>query len=349
MSPTGPERAASPARATASAVVPAHFRNPLGLAGRVLRTGNASAYYALATAAGSLLLSPVDRWLEARERQLYQDAPTSWRPGLFVAGPPRSGTTLTFQSLVHAFDVSYPTNLIAMFPRAPIQAALFRRRPFRNAQTRLESYYGRTRHWYGTNDALHLWDRWLDPDRRRVTREIPAANADAMRRFFGAWDAALERPLVMKNNSLNTCAAVVGALLPGSVFLILQRDPFFLAQALYLARTAIHGDPETVYGVDDETRPGSTDAAEDAALQVAFHRRAAEAQSAALPKERCRIVDYESFCARPMAFLEEIGALMGYGAPVREVAAQNVSSSVRVDARTADRIRGALRDADVGP
>ena len=346
MSSTGPGRGGSDSEISTSAVLPAHFHNPFGLLARVLRTGDASAYYALGTAAATALLTPIDWVLERGEIELYERAPETGRPPLFVAGPPRSGTTLTFQSLVHAFDVAYPTNLIAMFPRSPIRAAGIRRQPFRNAAVALESYYGRTRHWYGTNDVLHLWDRWLDPDRRRVTRSIPETRADAMRRFFTAFDAALGRPLVMKNNSLNTCAGVVGAALPGSVFLILERDPFFLAQALLLARRAIHGDEEAVYGVDDAERPHSADPVEDVALQVAFHRQATREQASRLPADRLRVISYEKFCAQPMTVLGEIGERMGYGPPLRDVPAQAASSTVRIDDETARRLRDALKAAD---
>ncbi len=339
MSPADRERAA--------AIVPAHFEDPLGLAARVLRSRDASAYYALWTALGSACLSPLDRLLEPGEQRLYRDAPAATRPPLFVGGPPRSGTTLVFQSLVRAFDVSYPTNWISMFPRSPIRAAGLRRRPFRNEAVALESYYGRTRRGHGTSDALHLWDRWLEPDRRRPTTHIPPERALAMRRFFGAWDAAFDRPLVMKNNSLNTSAARVGAELPESVFLILERDPFFLAQALLLARSAIEGDPQRVYGVDDADRPRGAEPVDDVAFQVAYHRRMAAAQLAALPGGRARIVGYEAFCEAPMDALAALGERMGWGPPVRTVPVQEVSARVRLDAATAARLRDALKAADV--
>lgn len=327
--------------------IPSHFANPWGLLGRILRTRDGDAYYALWTALASLGLSPLDRLLEGRELELYRSAPSGSRPPLFVCGPPRSGTTLAFQTLVRAFDVSYPTNLVAMFPRAPIAATRRLSRPFRNASIEPRSYYGRTHHWYGTSDALHLWDRWLDPDRRKITRRIGGEAADAMRAFFRAWDAAFDRPLVMKNNSLNTSAALVAAELPGSVFVMLQREPFFLAQALLRARSAIHGDPQAVYGVDDPDRPRSGDPLEDVALQVAFHQHQAQIQQAATPDDRLLILDYEHLCADPLEWVRAIGERMGWGGPLREPAPQRPSLAVRLETAKTERLRAALKAAGV--
>src|SRR5690554_5979490 len=44
-------------------------------------------------------------------------------PPIFIVGPPRSGTTLVYQSLISALDLSFITNIMALFPRYMVSLA----------------------------------------------------------------------------------------------------------------------------------------------------------------------------------------------------------------------------------
>ncbi|HEU4429458.1 MAG TPA: sulfotransferase [Myxococcota bacterium] len=294
-------------RRVRDAFVPRHFADPFGLALRLLRSRSPEALYAMGSAALRPLLIPVDVLLSSAERRTLARARAPTRPILFVMGPPRSGTTLVALSLIRALRVGYLNNLTALFPRSPITANRLLGRPIHPERVTLKNYYGRTARLCGPNDALYLWDRWLGADRTRPPAEISREAADALVRFFGAWEALVDAPLVAKNNSLNGSAALVGALLPTARFVCLRREPLRLAASLLDARRHILGDASDSYGIDDPSRPRLADPIQDVVRQLRFHVALADQQRAALGE---RFVDlaYEEFCRDPVEHIVQLGA-----------------------------------------
>ncbi len=288
--------------------LPAHFADPVGLARRLLRSGSPEARFAMALSALGLAATPVDLLLSPLERRRYRRARPPRLPLIFVCGPPRSGTTVVAQTLIRFLPVAYLTNLTAVFPTAPLTAGrLFGVAP-RNDRVSPVSYYGRTAGFWGPNDALHLWDRWLGTDRTVRRTALTGAEADGLARFFGACEALHGRPVLNKNNSLSTCAALVADALPTAHFVCMSREPVYLAQSLLQARRQIHGSAAVPYGVAlaDGPEPAPADPIEDVCRQVRRHAATAEEQRAAVGDERFWIVDYEAFCADPAQLVARI-------------------------------------------
>jgi len=285
--------------------IPSHFRDPLGLALRTLRSGR-HGRFAVYLAGLNLLATPLDLALAVCERKLYARAGTPDLPIAFVCGPPRSGTTLVANAIARATKTSYFTNMTAVFPRAPITASrLFRAAP-RNDKLTLRSHYGRTAGFRGWNDGLHLWDRWLGRERQAVQHHIGQRRAAEMVRFFGALEEWSGLPLVTKNNALNAHAALVAKHLPTATFICLEREPLYLAQSLLLARSYIHGDEMTPYGLDDGDRSPASDPISDVCRQVRYHESLAAEQAIRLGPERFRILSYEDFCRDPQEAVHAI-------------------------------------------
>ncbi|MGH7701967.1 MAG: sulfotransferase, partial [Gemmatimonadales bacterium] len=209
----------SPLRRALHRFIPEHFHDPFGLALRLLRTRDPAALFAMESALAGALLTPLDLLLQAAERRRYQAAESPRLPMIFVCGPARSGTTLVAQTLMRHLPVAYINNLTAVFPRSPLTANALFGRLIGPPRISYGSYYGRTQHWSGPNDGLHLWDRWLGKDRTAIRSSLTEEETTAMRRFFGALEQATGKPLVNKNNSLNACANVVARTLEGSHFL----------------------------------------------------------------------------------------------------------------------------------
>ena len=82
------------------------------------------------------------------------------------------------------------------------------------------------------NDGLHLWDRWLGPDRYAVPEHLEASTAAALRKFFAAYEHAFGRPVLNKNNALATGAVAIAEALPTAHFLFIRRDPIFAVQSI---------------------------------------------------------------------------------------------------------------------
>jgi LPS sulfotransferase NodH len=294
--------------------VPAHFDNPSGLAWRLLKRGDRDAYAAMAQAALGLASAPLDRRMEPAEAARYARAEPPTLPMLFVAGPPRSGTTLLTQTVVATLPVGYFTNLTTLFPRAPLEAMARlgpRLPPWR---PRFRSFYGRMRGLAAPSDALALWDRWLGADRTVPRSVLPDRAREALVRFFGAAEALFQRPLVNKNNALDAQAALVGEALPTARFLILSRERVPLALALLKARQVIHNDLMRPYGLAE---PGTErlDPVTSVCRQVLWHEQLAQQQQARIGADRVSRVAYEDFCRDPAAILGVVAERLGV--PVR--------------------------------
>jgi hypothetical protein len=299
--------------------VPSHFDDPVGLARRLMASDEPGARAALLYAALGLLALPVDRLMQRTERRVYDQATPPDMPMLFVCGPPRSGTTIVGLSLMAGLDVGFFTNVTSVFPSAPITASrVLGVEPDRD-NVPLASYYGRTAGFRAPNDGLHLWDRWLGSDRQRVVDEIGVDTADAMVRFFGAFEAWTARPLVAKNNALNAHATLVARHLPTARFLCLTRDPLFLAQSLLVARRTMYARDRSAYGLHDPESRAPNDVYRDVAQQVAFHEHLARSQLEQLGPERFRVIAYEDFCAAPRELVDRWGAELGVERHIEEV------------------------------
>ena len=189
-----------------------NFRDPLGLLVRMLVSGNRAAYGALFRAAFSLGLTPLDWLLQRQEHQRLAkvDDCLPRQPLVLIVGPPRSGSTLLFQTMARYADVSYLTNLTSMFPRSPITSAslfhAFDKRPKKKALSKsLQNYYGQTPGLAAPNDGFEVWNRWLGDDRYHAPETLKSAMIEDMQRFFAAWTTEFDRPFLNKNNRNALC------------------------------------------------------------------------------------------------------------------------------------------------
>jgi hypothetical protein len=288
--------------------VPANLHDPVGLASRLLRTGDPSALFAMATAAGGLAMAPLDAALAPWERRFVRREGSAQFPLLFICGAPRSGTTLAYQTLTSHLPVAYFSNLTSLFPRAPLVAHSLLQRFAGTSKPTYASYYGRTRGLAGANDALYLWDRWLGADRSRPPKLLTEPQRRDMRAFFAACDVTFGRPLVNKNNSLNLSAHLVAECLPHARFICMTRESRPLARSLYRARCDIHGGPTATYGVGPQDRSGVNDPVRSVCQQAVYHDQVNQMQCERLGPNRFWPVSYEQFCRNPAALVRRVAA-----------------------------------------
>lgn len=290
--------------------VPNHFRDPLGLAWRLVRSGNPAAWQAMGFSAAGVAALPLDLAMQRAERRALQAAPARTQPLLFICGPPRSGTTLLFQTLIRCLPIGHFNNLSSLFPRSPLTALRRFGRLAGGNRTECQSFYGRTRGLAGSNDALFLWDRWLGADRSRPATELSPGSQEEMRRFFAAAADFFQKPVVCKNNSLNASAHLVSAALPDAIFLCLNRHPLYLAQSLLEARRMIHSDELTPYGVAPPAEPQDNDALRSVCRQVLHYQQLERFQQSRIGADRFWTVSYEEFCQDPGPVVRRVAAVL---------------------------------------
>jgi hypothetical protein len=289
--------------------VPAGFHDPVGLARRLVRSRDPAALFALRAAALGPLLAPLDLLLVPFEHRRYRRAGPPIQPIVLVCGCARSGTTVAAQLLLHHLPVSYFSNLTSVFPRSPLTAESWFRRPprWRPDAPSLHNFYGRTSGWSGPNDALYLWDRWLGSDRASVPAQLDPESRAAMTAFFGARERQTGLPALGKVNALDACAHLVAEALPTARFVLVQRARVPLAVSLLKARQEIHGRPDIPYGLMPPGFRPSPDPVEDVCRQVLFHEEVGRQQLERLGRERMQFIQFEDLCRNPREFVERIG------------------------------------------
>lgn len=287
-------------------LVPPNFKDPVGLARRILGSHDPAAYFAIASTALAMMATPLDLALSRTERRHYERAAAPRHPVILVTGAPRSGTTVLSQVLLHHLPLAYFNNLTAVFPRAPIVANRMFGRWLKRKPVVYRSFYGRTNGFAAENDGLHLWDRWLGSDRYSLPSRLDAATAEAMRRFFGAYETAFGRPVLNKNNALATGATMIADALPTARFIVIRREPAFAVQSILGAREIIQGSRAEAYGVSDPTKRNGGDPIADVCAQVLYHERRIEEQRREIDPARFWVIDYEDFCRAPHAIVERV-------------------------------------------
>jgi hypothetical protein len=199
--------------------------------------------------------------------------------------------------------------LSALFPHAPITAQrLFLRRESHSSAS-FHSYYGNTTGLAEPNDGFHVWNRWLGNDRYRAPETLPDDAVAEMRRFFAAWTATFGRPFLNKNNRNTDCIALLGRVLPEAYFVVVRRDPVYVAQSLLIARQHIQGDKSWKWGLlsrDQEPDTGPLGYVDSVCRQVVDIEHRIADECAALPASRIVDVSYEAFCKRPADAIEAV-------------------------------------------
>ena len=282
--------------------LPSGLHDPVGLARRLVKSGDPAARFALRAAALGPVLLPLDLLLTPFERARYRRAIPPRRPIVIVCGCARSGTTIAAQVL-QILPVSYITNLTSIFPRSPLTAEVAFGRFLPAAGPSQHNFYGRTSGWMGANDGLHLWDRWLGSDRARIPEALAPAARAAMIAFFGARERQTGRPALVKVNALNAAAHLVAEALPTARFVCIERSRVSLAMSLLKARQEIHGRADIPYGLMPPGAAPGADPVEDVCRQVAFHEDLARRQQERLGRDRFRIVRFDDVAADPDAFV----------------------------------------------
>jgi hypothetical protein len=333
--------------------VPAQFHDPVGLALRLIRTGDPAAWFAMAAAAGGAAAAPLDAALAPSERRLVADLAarrTPLQPLILVCGAPRSGTTVVYQTLANHLPAAYFSNLTALYPRSPLVAQRLFGRFVAKPRASYESFYGRTAGLGGTSDALQLWDRWLGADRSMAPPELTDAARRDMRDFFVAASHVFDRPLVNKNNSLNLSAHLVAACLPHVTFICLTREPRRLARSLYRARCDIHGSADAAYGIAGPTVDVECDdPVQSVCRQARFYDEVNRQQAERLGPERFWLVSYEDFCRDPGTLVRRVAReALGDESRIIGQPPESFASSrgERVPADVAARIDAELAAAD---
>lgn len=249
------------------------------------------------------------------ERVLSLSGARAKRPAqtpIFIVGAPRSGTTLTFQLVVHGFQAGYLTNTHCRLFGAPALASLLLRK--RDRSIAFESDYGRTAGRYGPSECGEWWYRFFPRDPAFVRRKDMSAKALAdFKRSLATLGTAEGRPLVFKNLYAGLRMDPIIAAFPDALFLHVRRDRMDNAVSILEGRHAANGNYETWWSVP----PSGYEAllGHPPARQVLSQIELIDAQIENDVRDlgleqQVLSVRYEDICADPAAFLDRVQSFL---------------------------------------
>lgn len=284
-----------------------NFKNPFGLVKRMILSGNQAAQAALCREILSVVCSPLGLLLSLLEKRNLQILSPSSQPILLLVGPPRSGSSLIYQALAHYLPVSYFRNLNALFPQAPITIECFTKGFYQTRSADFSSFYGKTIGLADPDDGFYIWNRWLGSDRYDVPEKISIHLKADMRRFFSVWATVNRKPLLIKNNRNTAAIRLLNDTLDDIFWIIVERDPLYVAQSLLIAREFVQGDRNIGWGLYSQPSSASTQSPLEAVVDQVYHIYTdIQLQTQALNPEQYIRVSYEAFCLDPSQVVQTI-------------------------------------------
>lgn len=187
----------------------------------------------------NLCISPVD--------SLFQKTGNESGPQpLFIIGAPRSGTTLTYQTIVQYFDVAYFNNTYNYLYGIPnIVGRLCQ--PFINhPDSNFESNYGHIKGFFSPGEPANFWFRWFPRDGENghylSADGIEVNDFDKMKEIIYSLISLHKKPIVFKNVYHTMTVGVLAKVFPQARFIRVKRDILANIQSMLKGRQKISPD-----------------------------------------------------------------------------------------------------------
>ncbi len=232
-------------------------------------------------------------------------------PLIAVCGAPRTGSTLTYQLLTQAFDVSFISNLQNVLFRTPLLGQVLAARIGGSYVSDYRSAGGFVAGLNGPAEAMHFWRYWCDhqltdsppkPHPRRLAR---------LQRVLNAIYRRAERPFLSGYLPHSFYTRQLGEMFPACLFVRTDRDMLDAAySALKRWRVTAHESLSDDLGLFYGTRPpevlGEMTQQEYVARQQYFVARQLDAAEERHP-QRFFHADYAAVCADPRSLISRLG------------------------------------------
>jgi len=238
-------------------------------------------------------------------------------PAIFVLALPRSGSTVTYQSICHGLTVNYLSNLWHLFYQLPLIGGWLSALKARHHRSDFKSRHGFVPGLDGPAEGLRFWQWWLDCGLSdRDCDALPATKRQRrsgyLRRVFSVL-AREGQPFATAYLGHTLVPERVNQAFPGAIVIRLRREPVSNALSLLKSMRANGTDwfsvkPHECEGLDAATEH------ERVAAQVYWLNRRLDSAACA---ETMLTVHYEQLCENPE---REVGRIRNWcvesGVPV---------------------------------
>lgn len=226
-------------------------------------------------------------------------------PAIIVLALPRSGSTVTYQSLCHGLGINYLSNFWHLTYQLPLFGGLVSAYVTRNHRSSFQSDQGFVAGIDGPAEGIRFWERWLgcglnDFDSQLISTAKLTKRASYLRRVLVTLRFFQKRPFATAYLGHALVPDRVNAAFPGAAMIRVRRDPISNALSLLqcLRKTG---------GVWFSVKPTECDGLENAsehkrvASQVYWLNRRLDCSECA---DSMLIVDYEKLCESPATEVE---------------------------------------------
>lgn len=161
------------------------------------------------------------------------------KPIVFIIGAPRSGSTILYQLITYAFDVTYINNLIDCAKENINIGFTFSQLLFKNRlHNSFQSDLGRT-HMDGLNAPSEgsFWYKWLPNDHHYLTRnDLNDKDKFRIKSRLHSIICRYQKPLIIKNLSFSVRLDLIHELFPDARFIFISRNKLSMALSILNAR-----------------------------------------------------------------------------------------------------------------
>lgn len=295
-----------------------------------LRSGNNAAYIAMALK----LIAPFTRILDSfrYKRIIQKEIPNI----LLIICPPRSGGTITFQTLTQVLPVTYVSNYHFLFPKSAT-AKMVKWNKFGSPSSKFKNYYGYTTSIWDVNEANFLMDKLFKDNPGKV---------ELRKRFLEmvSYLRTGELPLIIKNVKNYLYIPKLIEAVPELKILRIKRDYRQNIQSVLNAYSQLKSFqplPESIAKMDlkDPLKIG--------VLQILELNRQLGQITANMRKSDFIELDYNSFCASPESYILQIASFLGIDSEkIRNdrIPVLKASNRIKVSIEDKERIENLLKE-----
>jgi len=230
--------------------------------------------------------------------------PAQSYPTLFILGPPRSGTTLTYQVVTQQFRFGFMTramNYVYGVPNLAMRLAL----PYIHRPAPIfVSQYGAIPGWGAPGEGGNFWFRWFPRDGAQGHYVDPSRmdmeNYCLLKRNVDSLTAIVGAPIVFKCVYLSMVAGALAQIFPEARFIVVRREMIQTARSI-LRRRLQQKDPNLWWSVRPPHYRQLIKLAlwQQVAEQVFYTEKVVTQDLHRYAKDRYLQVSYEELCGHP--------------------------------------------------
>lgn len=162
---------------------------------------------------------------------------------IFIVGAPRTGSTILYQALTNAFDVTYIDNTACKWNRNLLFGLWLSDRKYGNKpHDNFDADHGNTQRFGGhsPSECGEFWYRWCPRDRHFIDYEdITQSMVAGIGREINRSTRYFGRPFLFKNLNAGQRLRLIAQIFPAARIVYIKRDHVFVLRSILAARAKL--------------------------------------------------------------------------------------------------------------